>query len=115
MVVSEDRDHAFECISRTVQPTRQTSENTPHLNIERCSTAPRLLPDNAPWTFFGHRFLTGSVLLLTLWLVMMLWLTVHVLHVMQMSHPNQASGLQGRGGVSCNILAANIPGNGSGW
>ena len=41
--------------------------------------------------------------------------TVHVLQTVLMAYPDQVSSLQGSCGVSCNILAANDLGIGSGW
>ena len=41
--------------------------------------------------------------------------TVHVLQIVLMAYPDQASSLQGSRGVSCDILAANDLGTGSGW
>ena len=40
---------------------------------------------------------------------------LHVLHAMWMILPNQAGSLQGSCNVSCNFLAANDLGTGSGW
>ena len=39
----------------------------------------------------------------------------YVLHIMWMACPNQTGSLQGSHDVSCDILAANVPGIGSGW
>ena len=41
--------------------------------------------------------------------------TVHVLQIVLMAYPDQASSLRGARGVSCDILAANDLGTGSGW
>ncbi len=41
--------------------------------------------------------------------------TVHVLQIVLMAYPDQASSLRGSRGVSCDILAANDLGTGSGW
>ena len=41
--------------------------------------------------------------------------TVHVLQTVLMAYPDQVSSLQGSCGVSCNILAVNDLGIGSGW
>ena len=41
--------------------------------------------------------------------------TVHVLQTVLMAYPDQASSLQGSRGASCDILAANDLGTGSGW
>ena len=41
--------------------------------------------------------------------------TVHVLQTMQKACPNQACSLQGSRDVSCDSLAANDLGTGSGW
>ena len=39
----------------------------------------------------------------------------HVLQTVLMAYPNQASSLQGSHGVSCDILAVDDLGTGSGW
>ena len=41
--------------------------------------------------------------------------TAPVLQIVLMTYPDQASSLQGSRGVSCDILAANDLGTGSGW
>ena len=41
--------------------------------------------------------------------------TVHVLQTVLMAYPNQASSLQGSHSVSCDILAVDDLGTGSGW